>query len=90
MTASASPLCPSCAPAALHARFLAILPRIERHGEVYFRHVKCPHHKEELLAELRGLAWKGFVHRGQAVHQFVSALATWAARAVNHGPAPVP
>jgi hypothetical protein len=73
----------------LHATFLAeVLPRVERHGKVYFRHVKCPDRKAELLAELRGLAWQWFVRlvrRGKQVLQFVSALATFAARAVNSG-----
>jgi len=75
--------------AALHAAFLThVLPRVERHGRVYFRHVKCPDKKEELLAELRGLAWKWYVRlvrRGKEVLEFVSALATYAARAVNSG-----
>src|SRR5215468_9224539 len=57
----------------LQTTFLThVLPRVEAHGRVYFRHVRCPHRKEELLAELRGLAW-------------VSALANYAARAVNSG-----
>src|SRR5215475_7404588 len=77
------------APQALHATFLTyVLPRVERHGRVYFRHVRCPHQKEELLAEMRGLAWKWFVtlvRRGKNVLAFVSALATYAARAVNSG-----
>src|SRR5262249_4095765 len=40
------------------------------------------------LAELRGLAWMWYVRlvrRGKDVLQFVSALATYAARAVNSG-----
>jgi len=42
----------------LHAVFLAdILPRVEQHGRVYFRHLKCLHAKEEALAEMRALAW---------------------------------
>jgi hypothetical protein len=73
----------------LHATFLAdILPRVEQHGRVYFRHIKCSHQKEELLAEMRGLAWKwyvGLVRRGKDVLAFVSALANYAARAVNSG-----
>jgi hypothetical protein len=36
----------------------AILRRIERHGQAYFRQVKCLTRKEELLAEMRGLTWK--------------------------------
>jgi hypothetical protein len=74
--------------AALQATFLAeVLPRIDRHGQIYFRHVN-PDHKEELLAELRGLAWKwyvGLVRRGKNVLTFVSALAMYAARAVQFG-----
>ncbi len=86
MTASASP--PGPGPGPLQARFLTILPRIERHGRCYFRHVRCPHQKEELLAEMRGLAWLWFVRladRGKDVTGFVSALATYAARAANSG-----
>jgi hypothetical protein len=45
----------------LHARFLAILPRIEQHARIYFRHIRCPAQKEEVLAEVRGLVWKWFV-----------------------------
>src|SRR5262245_50127836 len=46
----------------VHAAFLAdVLPRVEAHGRVYFRHVRCPERKEELLSELRGLVWKWYV-----------------------------
>ena len=87
MSASNFPLTPG--PNPLHAAFLAhVLPRVERHGKIYFRHVKCPDRKEELLAELRGLAWKWYVRlvrRGKDVLAFVSALATYAARAVHSG-----
>src|SRR5688500_3242895 len=38
--------------------FLAILPRIERHGRVYFRHVRCASTKEECLAEMTALSWR--------------------------------
>jgi hypothetical protein len=31
----------------LHARFEAPVPRIQRHGEVYFRHVNCPVKKSD-------------------------------------------
>jgi hypothetical protein len=72
----------------LHAVFLAdVLPRVETHGRIYFRHVS-PDRKEDLLAEMCGLAWKWFitlVRRGKNVLAFVSALATYAARAVNSG-----
>ena len=68
--------------------FLAILPRILEHGCIYFRHLKCPHRKEEALAEVRALAWKWFARlaeRGKDPSTFVSALATYAARAVRCG-----
>jgi hypothetical protein len=79
---------PGHAPDPLHASFLAILPRIEEHGRVYFRHLKCDHRKEEALAEMRGLAWKWFarlVQRGKDPTAFASAIATYAARAVRSG-----
>src|SRR5262245_22957703 len=72
----------------LHATFLAILPRITEHGKVYFRHLKCPHAKEEALAEMRALSWLWFVRlaeRGKDATHFVIALATFAARAVRSG-----
>jgi hypothetical protein len=73
----------------LQTTFLThVLPRVEQHGRVYFRHIKCSQQKEELLAEMRGLVWKWFctlVRRGKNVLAFVSALATYAARAVNSG-----
>ena len=73
----------------LQTTFLThVLPRVEAHGRIFFRHVRCPHRKEELLAELRGLVWKwyvGLVRRGKDVLAFVSALATYAVRAINSG-----
>src|SRR5262249_26438442 len=45
-------------------------------------------HRQELLAEMAALCWKWFVRlvrRGKDVLQFVSALATYAARAVTSG-----
>jgi hypothetical protein len=73
----------------LQTTFLTqVLPRVEQHGRIYFRHIKCSQQKEELLAELRGLVWKwyvGLVRRGKDVLAFVSALATYAVRAINSG-----
>src|SRR5262245_16376306 len=74
--------------AELHTPFLAILPRIEAHGNVYFRHLKCSHQKAEALAEMRALAWKWFLRlaeRGKDPSSFVSAIAVYAARAVHSG-----
>ncbi len=72
----------------LQAGFLVLLPRIRRHGRVYFRGVRCPHKKEELLAEMVALAWKWYLRlalRGKDVSRFPSALASYAARAVASG-----
>jgi hypothetical protein len=74
--------------AALHARFLAILPAVEKHGRVYFRHLKCLHRLEEILAEMRALAWKWFlklVQKGKDAAHFPSMVASFAARAVRSG-----
>src|SRR5262249_4531311 len=75
--------------APLHAVLLSdVLPRVQAHRRVHFRPVRCTDRKEELLAEMRGLCWKwyiGLVRRGKDVLAFVSALAAYAARAVNSG-----
>ena len=87
-TTTTTPPAPQ-APQALHATFLAhVLPRVEQHGRVYFRHIKCSQQKEELLAEMCGLTWKwyvGLVQKDKNVLDFVSALAAYAARAVHSG-----
>jgi hypothetical protein len=73
----------------LHVIFLtSVLPRIELHGQIYFRHVQSSAQREDAIAEMIGLAWKWFVQlaqRGKDATRFVSALATFAARAVNSG-----
>lgn len=66
----------------------AILPRVQQHARIYFRHVKCRDKRADHIAECIALAWKWFVRlvrRGKDVLQFVSALATYAARAVRSG-----
>jgi hypothetical protein len=72
----------------LHAVFLAMLPRIQRHGRVYFRDVKNAERRDEFLAEMIALSWVWFVRlvrRGKDPANFVSAIATFAARAVRSG-----
>jgi hypothetical protein len=75
--------------AAHHAAFCArILPAVERHGRVYFRHVKCPVRREDAIAEMVALSWKWFVRlaeRGKDATRFPTTLATFAARAVRCG-----
>lgn len=75
-------------PEVLHSSFLSILPRIELHARIFFRHVKCPNKKDDCIAEVAAIAWKWFqrlAEKGKDATQFVSALATLAARAVSSG-----
>lgn len=72
----------------LRARFLTILPRIERHGRVYFRHVKCPAKKSDFISEMVALCWKWIVRlaeRGKDGFRFPMMLATFAAKQVKCG-----
>jgi hypothetical protein len=72
----------------MHAGFLSILPRIELHGHVYFRYLKCPDRREDAVAEMIALSWLWFVRlagKGKDATRFPSALASYAARAVRAG-----
>ena len=71
----------------LHARFLDLLPRIELHGDIYFRHLKA-HRKADAIQEMRALAWLWYVrliNRGRDPQDFVATFVTLLARAVNSG-----
>ena len=57
----------------MEERFLQILPKIEMHGRIFFRHVKCRQTRDEAIAEMVALAWKWFVrlaNRGKDVGEF--------------------
>jgi hypothetical protein len=72
----------------MHAGFLAIVPRIEAHGHIYFRYVRCPDRREDAVAEMVALSWLWFVRlaaKGKDATHFASALATFAAKAVRAG-----
>jgi hypothetical protein len=72
----------------LQVNFTAFLPRIKLHAKIYFRHLNCPQMREDAIAEAIALAWKwylGLAEKGKDAAQFVSALASYAARAVNSG-----
>ena len=56
MSTSARPSLRPSAPDQLHAVFMTLLPRIERHGRIYFRHLR-PHNKADAIQEMR--AWPG-------------------------------
>src|SRR4051794_18848642 len=73
---------------ALQQAFLSIVPRIERHGRVSFRNVRCPDTQAEAISEMVALSWRWFrqlAERGKDATAFPSALATFAARAVRSG-----
>jgi hypothetical protein len=72
----------------LHQQFLSgILPALERHAKVYFRHLHADR-KEEAVAETVALGWKWFrrmAQRGKDARQFPTAFASFAAKAVKSG-----
>jgi len=72
----------------VHADFLAALPRILRHAKCCFRHIHCRHRKADCVSEVVSLCWKWWlrvIERGKDPSQFVSVMATFAARAVRCG-----
>ena len=73
---------------ALHAAFLALLPRIELHARIAFRHLGCPQGRDDAVAETVALAWQSYlrlVERGKDPAAFVSTFSGYAARAVRRG-----
>src|SRR5262249_26223973 len=84
MTALTRPPCPKH----LQAGSSRLLPRILLHAQVSFRHLKCPHKKEDAIAETVALAWAWYVRlarKGKDAARFASALASYAARAAKSG-----
>lgn len=68
--------------------FERVLPRIRTHAVIVFREIPCPHRKEDLIAETLALAWWWWLRlcrRGKRPQQFVSAIATFAAKAARNG-----
>jgi hypothetical protein len=82
------PCCPPPGACCLHARFLSILPRIQAHAEIHFRHLRCPGRREDAVAEVVALAWMWFLRltrQRKDVAGFVSAVADFAVRHVRSG-----
>jgi hypothetical protein len=74
--------------AALHAHFLSLVPRIELHGRIYFRGLKCRFRQEDLIAELVALCWAWYLRlarRGKDVTEFFVTFCRLAGRAVKSG-----
>ena len=68
--------------------FLKILPQIEQHGRIFFRHIKCRQTREEFIAEMVALAWRRFVRltkRGKDVSVFIIRFCRFVAYAVKAG-----
>jgi hypothetical protein len=74
-------------PAVMHAAFLSLLPHVELHGRIYFRHLRS-HQKADAIQEMRAVAWQWFVRlhqHGKDPADFLKAFTTLLARAVNSG-----
>jgi len=72
----------------LQSRFMSIMPRIGDHARFYFRDLRCAVRRADCVAEVVAMAWRWFVRlaaRGKDATQFVSVLASLAARAVRAG-----
>ena len=73
----------------LQGTFLSILmPKIESHGQIQFRHIRCADTRQECIGEMLALSWMWcirLVQRGKDPTQFPSVLASFAARAVRSG-----
>jgi hypothetical protein len=74
--------------AAVQAQFLALLPRLQNHGQIYFRHLRCADRKQDAVQEMVALAWKWFLRlqqRGKNVEHFPMVFIFLVAKAVQHG-----
>jgi hypothetical protein len=72
----------------LNDAFLALLPTIERHGQICFRHIRCPDRKADKIAEMAALAWKWFLRlheRGKDVNCFKMTFVFLVGKAVRSG-----
>lgn len=72
----------------LQGGFLALVPKIETHARIFFRHVKRAFKKADFIAEAVALAWRWLVRlaqRGKDAAKFVTTLASLAARAIWNG-----
>jgi hypothetical protein len=85
---SACVLIPPPSLAALQGAFVRLLPRVRRHAEFAFRHVRCEQARADYVAETVGLAWKGFLilaRRGRDAGAFISTFALRCSQAVKNG-----
>jgi hypothetical protein len=88
MIASPSVSTNSPSSTSLHNAFLALLPKIETHASIAFRHIRCPATRADKIAETIALAWKWFVRlheRGKDINEFMMPFVVLVARAVKSG-----
>jgi len=88
MTAMPHPLAAAPVAPALHATFLALLPKLQTHAAISFRDVTCPDRRADLVNEVVALAWQWLIRlhaRGADTSRFPTAIARLAARAVRSG-----
>jgi hypothetical protein len=72
----------------LHAAFLALLPKLQTHASIAFRHIRCPNKKADCIAETIALAWTWHVRlheQGKDVNEFLMSFVFLVARAVKSG-----
>jgi hypothetical protein len=87
MIESPPPISRGLAKSELEDAFLTLLPRIEQHGRIYFRHLR-PHRRADAVQEMRAVGWKWLLQlhqRGKDPTNFVTAFVGFLARAVNSG-----
>ena len=75
-------------PESLHTRFLQLLPKIQTHAQIAFRHIPCADRRADAIQEVCALGWKWFMRlceRGKDVEEFPMAFAELLARAVKSG-----
>ena len=79
---------PIPSPDRLSADFLVLLPRIQIHAAIVFRHIRCADTKNDKINETIAVAWKWFVRlaeRGKDVNQFARTFIVLAVKAVRSG-----
>jgi hypothetical protein len=88
MLASSASLTNSPPSISLHETFLAVLPKIETHASIAFRHIRCAAKRADKIAETIALAWKWFVRlheRGKDINEFAMHFIVLVTKAVKSG-----
>jgi hypothetical protein len=72
----------------LHETFMAVLPKIQTHASIAFRHIRCPATRADKIAEAIALGWKWLVRlheRGKDINEFLMHFVALVAKAVRSG-----